>query len=56
MVNHTKKTNAEKQNIAILRKQNQRERLRNKYSDEEYKQRRAKELAECRRIKREESL
>ena len=51
--NTTKKTTDEKREEARIRKQKQREKLKEKYGDEEYKQKRAKELAEYRKFKKE---
>lgn len=48
---NNKKTKEEIREAAKLRKQQQRERLRAKYGDEEYKQMRAKELADFRKSK-----
>ena len=42
----------EKREEARIRKQKQREKLKEKYGDEEYKKRRAKELAEYRKLKK----
>ena len=51
--NTNKKTPEEKREQARLRKQKQREELRAKYGDEEYKQMKAKELADYRKSKKE---
>jgi hypothetical protein len=50
--NTNKKTLEEKREEARIRKQKQREKLKEKYGDEEYKKRRAKELAEYRKLKK----
>uniref|UniRef100_A0A6C0I5H7 Uncharacterized protein n=1 Tax=viral metagenome TaxID=1070528 RepID=A0A6C0I5H7_9ZZZZ len=52
--NENKKTNDEIKEAARLRKQKQRETLKEKYGDEEYKKIRAKEIAENRRKKKGE--
>ena len=51
--NTNKKTPEEKRKQARIRKQQQRERLKEKYGDEEYKQMKAKELADYRKSKKE---
>jgi hypothetical protein len=54
--NANKKTTDEKHEEACIRKQKQREILKEKYCDEEYKQRRATELADCRKSKNETTV
>ena len=54
--NINKKTTDEKREEARIRKQKQREKLKEKYGDEEYKQKRAKELAEYRKLKKETNI
>lgn len=49
--NHNKKTDEEIREAARIRKQKQREILREKYGDEEYKEMRAKEIADNRKKK-----
>jgi hypothetical protein len=53
--NTNKKTPEEKREIARIRKQKQRQKLKEKYGDEGYKKERAKELAEYRKNKKETS-
>lgn len=52
VVNKNKKSKEEIREAAKLRKQKQRERLKEKYGDEEYKKTRAKELADLRKSKK----
>jgi hypothetical protein len=52
IVNEKKKTKEEIREAAKLRKKKQRERLKEKYGDEEYKKMRAKELADFRKSKK----
>jgi hypothetical protein len=51
--NINKKTTDEKREEALIRKQQRREILKERYGDEEYKQKRAKELADYRKSKNE---
>jgi len=54
--NDNKKTDDEKKEAARLRKQKQREKLKEKYGDEEYKKMRAKEIADNRKKKKNEDM
>lgn len=54
--NINKKTTDEKREEARFRKQKQREKLKEKYGDEEYKNKRAKELADYRKSKNETNI
>jgi hypothetical protein len=54
--NINKKTTDEKREEALIRKQQQREILKEKCGDEEYKQKRAKELADYRKSKNETNI
>ena len=54
--NDNKKTDDEIKEAARLRKQKQREKLKEKYGDEEYKKMRAKEIAENRKKKKTEDI
>ena len=54
--NINKKTTDEKREEARCRKQKQREKLKERYGDEEYKQKRAKELADYRKSKNETNI
>ena len=53
MVKCNKKSKEEMKENAILRKQKQREQLKQKYSDEEYKKKKAEEIAKCRKERNE---
>ena len=54
--NINKKTTDEKREEALIRKQQRREILKEKCGDEEYKQKRAKELADYRKLKNETNI
>jgi len=54
--NINKKTVEEKRGETLIRKQNKREILKEKCGDEEYKQKRAKELADYRKLKNETNI
>ena len=51
--NTNKKTSDKKREDARLRKQKQREALKSKYGDEEYKKKHAQEIADYRKLKKE---
>jgi hypothetical protein len=54
--NTNKKTSEEKREEARIRKQISRDKLKEKYGDEEYKKQRAKELSDYRKLKEETSI
>jgi len=54
--NTNKKTSEEKREEACIRKQISRDKLKEKYGDEEYKKQRAKELADYRKSKKETQI
>lgn len=54
--NVNKKSTEEKREEARIRKQNSRDKLKEKYGDEEYKKQRAKELADYRKSKKETTI